>query len=75
MIRREHLDEDRKRVEAFRALAHPAGADETGVEESVSPMLITHDGAVIDDSPPEEDILDGLDRAGLDPRDAEGAER
>jgi hypothetical protein len=75
MIRREHMDEDRKRVEAYQALAHPAGnADESDVEESISPILMTHDGEEFEESEPEEDILEGLDVEGLDPRAARSRE-
>lgn len=73
MIRREHLEEDRKRAEAYEALAHPVG--EPQINESISPIYVTRDGAEIDDAPPEEDILEGLDRLGLDPREPEGGGR
>lgn len=77
MIRRENLEEDRKRAEAYEALAHPVGESqgEHRVNESMSPMYVTYDGAEVDDTPPEEDILEGLDRKGLDPREQQGADR
>jgi hypothetical protein len=77
MIRRENSEEDRKRVEAYEALAHPvADPGERGMTESTSPMFVTHDGEDVDDTPPAEDILEGLDREGLEPRtQQQGAER
>jgi hypothetical protein len=73
MIRREEiLSEDRDRIEAFNALAHPAatGLDRAPIDDSPPPVIEIHDGEVFDESSPEEDILEGLDRIGLDPRRA-----
>ena len=69
MIERRNFDEDRKRALAFEALAHPVSEGELEATEENQPSLIEfHDGEEFDDSPPEEDILEGLDRQGLDPR-------
>jgi hypothetical protein len=75
MIRREHLDEDRKRAEAYQALAHPAGVAGPEVEESISPILLTHDGEVYEEPAQSDDILEGLDVTGLDPRTQDGIGR
>lgn len=57
------LEEDRKRAEAFEALALPVqepGSHEG--ENQPSSSLEIHDGEVFADQSPDEDILDGLDR-------------
>lgn len=70
MIRREDdLEQERKRIEAYRALAQPAGAaDFAQAGAGDPPPIEIHDGEVYDDPSPEEDILEGLDVQGIDPR-------
>lgn len=66
---RRTINADRRRSEAFKALAHPVDEGRTGgSSERESAPIEIHDGEEFDDSPPAEDILEGLDRVGLDPR-------
>gem|GEM_PF-3570898 len=56
-------EDDRKRADAFEALALPVrdiGSLET--ESGPSPSLEIHDGEVFENESPGEDILEGLDQ-------------
>jgi hypothetical protein len=71
MIRREEmLNEERDRIEAYEALARPAGADavRSEAEDGPPPPIEVHDAKVYEDAPQEDDLVGGLDRIGLDPR-------
>ncbi len=55
-------EEDRKRAEAFEALALPVQENErSDASNTPSPSLEIHDGEVYADATPDDDILEGLD--------------